>query len=154
MPNKHYMSVIRIRVAAIIQRNDEVLLVEHCKNGKQYWLLPGGGLEYNESVTDCVRRELKEETNLDIEVQDLAFSSETIAPDFSRHVLHLVFFAQAIGGTLKIGDEERLLQTKYVKIADLDKLIMHPPIAQELQKALSSTERGFAIKHLGALWRD
>ena len=47
------MSGVRVRVAVIICRNNQVLLVEHQKKNKKYWLLPGGGVEFGESLVDC-----------------------------------------------------------------------------------------------------
>jgi ADP-ribose pyrophosphatase YjhB (NUDIX family) len=36
------------------------------KNGKEYYTYPGGGLEENESLEDCVKREVKEEFGIEI----------------------------------------------------------------------------------------
>lgn len=56
---------IRIRIAAIILNNkNEILLVNHKKNNKSYWLFPGGGIEYGETFEQALKRELKEELNL------------------------------------------------------------------------------------------
>ena len=43
---------VRVRVAVLIRKGDQVLLVEHQKNGHKYWLLPGGGVEYGESLVE------------------------------------------------------------------------------------------------------
>ena len=37
---------IRIRIGILIVSDGKVLLIEHIKNGRSYWLIPGGGLEY------------------------------------------------------------------------------------------------------------
>ena len=54
---------------AIIQ-NHHILLIKHLehKTGRSYWIFPGGGIESDETEEECVRREMKEETNLDIRV--------------------------------------------------------------------------------------
>ncbi|MBI3308306.1 MAG: NUDIX hydrolase [Candidatus Melainabacteria bacterium] len=55
------------RVSVIIVNDkEEILLVQHKKGQRYYWVLPGGRIEYGENFASCAVRELKEETNLDI----------------------------------------------------------------------------------------
>ncbi|MBQ7503604.1 NUDIX hydrolase [bacterium] len=140
---------IRIRVAVIIRKDNKILLIEHHKNSQYYWLLPGGGLEYQEDIKACAERELKEETNLDIKVGDLAFISEAINPDGSRHLIQLVFFAEQTGGELKLGDEERLHSLRYIDISELESLQMYPPVAKHIIEAVKGTR---PPSYLGNFW--
>ncbi len=61
------------RYQGAIIRNDQILLIKHShhKSGVEYWLLPGGGREEGETEEECVQREMKEETNLDVVVERL-----------------------------------------------------------------------------------
>ena len=81
----------RIRAAVAVLHEGRLLLVEHTKNARSYWLLPGGGLEWGESLHDAVAREVREETGLEVVMGDLLYASETISPDRERHLVHLVF---------------------------------------------------------------
>jgi 8-oxo-dGTP pyrophosphatase MutT (NUDIX family) len=54
------------RAAAIILRNGELLLLHRQKPGRDYYILPGGGVELDESFEDACIREVKEETGLDV----------------------------------------------------------------------------------------
>jgi len=59
---------------------DGCLLVIHKKDEiGDYYILPGGGQHYFESLTDAVRREVKEETSLDVKVDGLLFIREYIS---------------------------------------------------------------------------
>ncbi|HKA25817.1 MAG TPA: NUDIX domain-containing protein, partial [Gaiellaceae bacterium] len=58
----------RIRVSALLRWNDRVLLCRHEKPGKEYWLLPGGGVNSGESLVDALHRELAEELGIGEEV--------------------------------------------------------------------------------------
>ncbi|NCC33621.1 MAG: NUDIX hydrolase, partial [Chloroflexia bacterium] len=58
-----------IRYQAAIVRDHHILLVKvyDRTNGRQFWILPGGGREPDEDAETCLRREVREETGLDIE---------------------------------------------------------------------------------------
>ncbi|HLE13449.1 MAG TPA: NUDIX domain-containing protein [Anaerolineales bacterium] len=57
---------MRNRAAAIIVRNEKLLLIHRQKPGQDYYKLPGGGVEFDESVEEACIREVKEETGLDV----------------------------------------------------------------------------------------
>jgi ADP-ribose pyrophosphatase YjhB (NUDIX family) len=61
------------RYQGAIIRNHSILLIRHLENesGRSYWIIPGGGIEPGETEEECVRREMKEETNLDVRVVSL-----------------------------------------------------------------------------------
>jgi ADP-ribose pyrophosphatase YjhB (NUDIX family) len=61
------------RYQGAIVRDNQILLIRHREHesGRSYWILPGGGIEPGESEEDCVRREIKEETNLDVRIVSL-----------------------------------------------------------------------------------
>ena len=55
----------RIRVSAILRWHGRILLARHEKPGKEYWLLPGGGVNSGESLVDALHRELAEVIGID-----------------------------------------------------------------------------------------
>jgi ADP-ribose pyrophosphatase YjhB (NUDIX family) len=61
------------RYQAAIIREQHILLIQHHEHadGNTYWLLPGGGMESGESETECVQREVREETHLEVTVEGL-----------------------------------------------------------------------------------
>ena len=54
------------RVGAVLRRGDEVLLIHRHKNGEEYWVLPGGGVEDEETNEEALIREVMEETSLEV----------------------------------------------------------------------------------------
>lgn len=61
------------RYQAAIILGGEILLIKHQEhtNNRAYWLLPGGGIEDGESEIQCIQREVREETNLQVRVVGL-----------------------------------------------------------------------------------
>ncbi|OIH93740.1 NUDIX domain-containing protein [Curtobacterium sp. MCBA15_001] len=62
---------MRIRSAAVVVRDHEVLVIRREQDGRRYCVLPGGGVERSETLRQACRRELLEETGLDGTVGEL-----------------------------------------------------------------------------------
>lgn len=123
---------IRFRACAVIIQDGEVLLVQHQKYDKHYWLFPGGGVHFGETLEEAVIREMKEETNLDVEVGELIMTSESIPPDRHRHVVNAYFTAKVVGGDLKVGDDKYLFDVKWHRVEDLPRLTVFPNVTREI----------------------
>lgn len=61
------MDNMRVSAKAVIVRNDAMLVVEFDDESGLHYNLPGGGIEFNESIHDGLRREVKEETGVEVE---------------------------------------------------------------------------------------
>ena len=57
-------------------------MAHHVEPGHDFWTLPGGRLEGNESVFDCARREMAEETGLAVELARIVYIQEFVQPDY------------------------------------------------------------------------
>lgn len=62
----YFFDSMRNRAAAIIIQNGTLLVLHRQKPGQDYYILPGGGVELDESFQDACIREVKEETGLDV----------------------------------------------------------------------------------------
>ena len=68
----------RIRSAAIVLNQNKILLVRHDVAGEIWLVPPGGGLEGEEDILENAKRETKEETGLDIELDKIVYLREFI----------------------------------------------------------------------------
>ena len=85
-------------MSLLLRWQGRVLLCRQEKPGKEYWLLPGGGVEAGETLEESLHRELGEELGLwdTIQLEGPIAVAESIAPNFQagdRHIVHVIFGA-------------------------------------------------------------
>ncbi|QOS82610.1 NUDIX domain-containing protein [Paenibacillus sp. JNUCC31] len=90
----------RIGVGAVIlNERNEVLLVWRNRQPEQYtWSIPGGKVDPYESLETAVIREIKEEVDLEIAIEGLLCTAETIRPEQEEHWISVLYFARVIHG--------------------------------------------------------
>lgn len=97
-----------VGVAAIIKKDKKVLLaLRKSPHGNGTWGFPGGHLEMGESFEECIRRELKEETNLEIdEVEFGAVTNDVFSLD--KHYITIFMVCDYMGGEVRNMEVEKV----------------------------------------------
>lgn len=140
----------RVRVALLILKDNKILLIKHRKGNREYWLVPGGGIEVGETVNIALRREMLEETGLNVRVGNFVFSCETIGNN--RHILHMFFEGKIVGGELKIGNESNLVALSFISLDNINNIVLHPHINDYI---LEWAKGDFIPRHIhGNIWKD
>ena len=108
--NRRYPDRPILGVGALIFRGDHILLVERGKEPlKGYWSLPGGAVETGERLEAAMRREIREETGLEVEVLCLLEIFERIMLDEAGqpeyHYVLMDYLCRPAGGTLCAADD-------------------------------------------------
>jgi len=75
-------------------------------NIKEYYVIPGGGVENTEDLEEALKRELKEELNIEVDIKDLAFKVET------DERIEYFYNCEYISGTFELNGEEIERNTK------------------------------------------
>lgn len=142
------MPCIVIAAGAVIQDDTgKILLVKHKKERGGYWqgkwICPGGKLELGEEIKQGIKREVKEETDLEIELvtplipfdrvvktnkprglknRNKLITSSTFAaePQTSLHVIYIDYIARLAGGKLKAGSD--VGEARWVQKEDIPKI--------------------------------
>src|SRR3989338_7462435 len=94
-----------LTVDAIIETEGGIILIKR-KNPPSGWAIPGGFVDYGESLEDAVRREAKEETRLDIKLIRQFHTYSDPKRDPRHHTVSTIFIATAAGKP-KAGDDAR-----------------------------------------------
>lgn len=105
--------MITVGVGAVIENDaGELLLVRHRPERGGFWqgkwVCPGGKLELGEEIIEGIRREVKEETNLDIQLIEPLIPFERIVKSeghIELHVIYIDYLARLRGGELRPGDD-------------------------------------------------
>ena len=134
---------LRIGSCAVIfdEAHEKVLLTRRSDNG--LWCLPGGKMEPGESIEECCRREVLEETGLIIEPVRLigVYSNRdqlVVYKDGAKvQMLVLSFEAQISGGTLGLSNETT--DAQYFGFAELETLEMHDRHKDRVLDALAES---------------
>ncbi|MCX7957981.1 MAG: NUDIX hydrolase [Deltaproteobacteria bacterium] len=90
-------------VDIIIEYRGGIVLIKR-KNPPYGWALPGGFVDYGESLPDAAIREAKEETSLDITLTEQFYTYSKPDRDPRFHTISTVFIAKG-GGTIKGADD-------------------------------------------------
>jgi ADP-ribose pyrophosphatase YjhB (NUDIX family) len=94
------MQFFNIRVYGIlINEQKQVLLSDEYIRGAYYTKFPGGGLEFGEGTRDCLKREFKEEMDLEVEVGEHIYTTDFFqmsAFNPEHQIVSIYYFAKAL----------------------------------------------------------
>lgn len=93
------MSRFNIRVYGILKdAHNRVLVSDEYIRGSFFTKFPGGGLEFGEGTRDCLRREFKEETGMDVTIGDHIYTTDfyqVSAFNNNDQIISIYYFAQS-----------------------------------------------------------
>lgn len=117
---------------ALIIKDKKFLVLKRGKSAKvypDYWDLPGGKLEHGEEIKNGLKREVFEETALDIEVGKILFSYLEVN---IRHAYIVIFECTLLGGEIKLSKEHS--EYKWVTSDEAKKLQLEPFLKEFLSQ--------------------
>ncbi len=147
------MQNIRIRVAGILVKDNQILLVRHEKNGKSYWLIPGGGVDFCETAEEALMREYREEVGMEIKVGKLVLVHDSIPPNRHRQVLNLYFLVTAEKTEIHVTPDAVLRDANFYSLAEFPTLPVNPDVKTEIIAGISNRWAD-SCRYLGNQWKD
>lgn len=105
------------QVTAALIRDDQKILIAQRGKAKRFgwqWEFPGGKVKSGETAQACLRREIREELNLEIRVEEHFCTVHHRYPDF--HIELMAFWCSIVGGSLQLEEHE---QVRWVTIPEM-----------------------------------
>ena len=132
-------------MGALIFEGDAILLVERAGEPlKGYWSLPGGLVETGESIEDAVRREVREETGLLVELLSRFDIFERIMRDVEGraeyHYVLVDYICKVVGGAPCAGDDVSRLE--WVTRPELGNYKLTEGTLEAIERAFSNVRNG------------
>ena len=115
----------RVAVNVFVVRDGQLLLGKRKTTGDGSWGLPGGHVEYMESLVDAAARELAEETGL--VANELVFNNFVNEPDQENgtHYVHVNFVAKGFSGEPQLMEPDKCYEWQWFELDNLPENIFH-----------------------------
>jgi len=124
--------LFKIPQKALIEENGKFLIIKRSKDAKHFpdcWDLPGGKLERGETPNEGLKREVKEETSLEINVFDPIFSHIQTKKKFAYII---VFECEIVSGEIKLSNEHS--EYKWATKEEILELLAEPYVEKLFSK--------------------
>ena len=121
---------------AVIFDNDKILVIKQVKG---HWGFPKGHVEEGETEVQTAIREIKEETNLDVKIDESKRFVERYSPEEGIEKDVVFFVAKKVGGEIKVQEEE-VTETKWVAPIEAMEILTYESSKRILEKVMESLD--------------
>ncbi len=122
--------VVPAASAVVVDDTDRILLIKRTDNG--LWTIPGGAMEPGENIADCCRREVLEESGIEVDITRLIgiYSNPRHVIEYAdgevRQQFSVCFACRPVGGQLATSNESS--EVGYFTLDDIALMEVHPSI--------------------------
>ena len=139
-PAREYPERPIVGVGGIVLDGNRVLLVRRSREPlKGQWSIPGGAVEVGEPLADALRREMREETGLQVRLLGLVEVLDRILRDsegrIQYHFVLMDYLCQPVGGELRAGTDAA--QVRWVEREKLSEYGLRPETQEVIEKAFA-----------------
>ena len=115
-----------VAVGCVVRKDNEFLLVREARMDKGLWNQPGGWLDKGENLVDGARREVKEETGLDVQIKGLLGVFNLVKRNHPEaktdiHCVKIIFAAEVVGGELSF-DKDEITEARWFSQEEIERM--------------------------------
>ena len=126
------MNKVKTRAVGILINDNKVLLIHRTRDGKEFWVFPGGGQEDGETVEEAVVREIEEDASIKCKTDRLLYKHIYSNLDNQEHHFYLCKY---ISGLPKLAsynefhnmqEEDQSFVPKWIDITKISNMLLYP----------------------------
>jgi len=118
MKNEKFPKIV---ACTLVERRGKYFLIkEVLEDGCEYWIVPGGKVEFGESLENAAKRETEEESGMEIEILKFLGHHEAVFPDLNYH--SVIFFFLGKSESTNFTLENKALDGKFFSKEEIKKL--------------------------------
>ena len=123
------------RAGGLLFKANKILLIRRIKDSKEFWVIPGGGVEAGENFEEAIKREMFEEASVEVEIKEKALEFEST---FVKGAKEVYFILSLVAGEPKLNLEGpeaiRMLQSNqenfyeliWVPLSEISNYLLYP----------------------------
>jgi 8-oxo-dGTP diphosphatase len=139
---------IGVGVGALIFNDQGKFLVTlrgpAAKNEVGKWEIPGGAVDFGETFVEAIKREVKEELAIEIDVGEMLTLCDHILPEEKQHWVSPTYICAIVSGTPVIQEPEKCSELRWVSVEEAEQLPLSVVTTQDVAKLKAKHQ--FAVK--------
>jgi 8-oxo-dGTP diphosphatase len=127
------MTTQQIGVKAIIERDNKILFIKRSNDYGEIsnsWDIPGGRTEFGEEPEAGLKREIKEETGLEVEEVKQILDASTVFKNEEKHIIRITYLCTVKNANIKLSNEHTEIQ--WIKKDELKEVVFKDKILKKV----------------------
>jgi len=117
----------KVGVGVIIIKDNKILFAQRKNShGEDTWSVPGGHLEFNETIEECAKREVFEEAGIEIKNLKIGPFTNDIFKKEGKHYITIYVIADYNSGKVEVKEPDRMVEWNWFSWNNLPKPLFKP----------------------------
>lgn len=144
---------MNVRPAILIIEDNKILTLEYQYSNQTVYNLPGGNVDFGETMSQTLHREMTEELGIKVAIGELAMVGEVHLPQKEKYTLHCLFEGKIIEGKPQINPQNTSAKAiKWLSINELADSNLYPNFKKEIPLWLNNQLEDYYIGKIEQVW--
>ena len=138
-------------IVIVTNHLNQILMIQEARlKSRGKWFFPAGKIEPHETIRDCAKREVKEESGIDIDVEGIFYLDQITSQVKENSINRTRFFIKAThqGGQLKGNEDEHSIRAQWFTPDDISRLDLRSQVVNKAITLLSQNPPMIAAENI------